>query len=93
MQESVTSSDTAQTVLKTSAVLEFESKLRARKAGDYSLPTPIRELDDMLQANTSTHTSRYVIDKQNLFLYRSFFQQNFTWKTYSIQCKILYMLL
>lgn len=57
---SSTSLDTVRTVLKSPAVLEFEASLKRRKGGDYNLPTPIRELDDMLQANTSTHTSRYL---------------------------------
>ena len=58
-QESSTSRDTVQTVLKSASVQEFEASLRVRRGHDYSLPTPIRELDDMLQANTSAHTSRY----------------------------------
>ena len=45
------------TVVKSPAVQEFEASLKLRKT-DYGLPTPIRELDDMLQANTSNHTSR-----------------------------------
>ncbi|XP_067950888.1 tyrosine-protein phosphatase non-receptor type 13-like [Watersipora subatra] len=57
-QESSTSKDTVLTALKSPPVQEFEASLKARRGVDYSLPTPIRELDDMLDDNTSVRTSR-----------------------------------